>query len=454
MNKENGTADAQTITAYIHNAVQMADGDTALKKRVIELSNYLADEAIAAEKSRNAILYKVEEIESKKTNLISYRKNKQHTIILMAVLTILINLVLLHLMVWLLVERPLTRLTRSLYQINKGEILHIPYQNRRDRVGVLAGALKKFEDVLIQLRNDDLKKKVQRQTIQELIQQMSCMIETIQTKAQTMKKNAVELSILAGNTEEQTTNASESASRTVKQTNAVSHSTQKLQSAVQDIIGQLSKQNNLVGDINSVTQASREDMAQLNQASREISEIVSIVKNIAGQTKLLALNARIEAGRAGAAGKGFAVVARETRALCMQTEAANEKIENKITAIQKASKTIVQYTQQTDMRIERLMLAGHKISAAAEEQDTVTCGISKSADAAASDIKNVTKEIAKVNKAASATSRFAVSVQSYSEQIESQLSDLLKETREKLLTAGLTENLSSSIDMGAANDQL
>ncbi|WDP84420.1 MAG: hypothetical protein HUN05_04025 [Desulfobacter sp.] len=432
----------------------MADGDTALKKRVIELSNYLADEAIAAEKSRNAILYKVEEIESKKTNLISYRKNKQHTIILMAVLTILINLVLLHLMVWLLVERPLTRLTRSLYQINKGEILHIPYQNRRDRVGVLAGALKKFEDVLIQLRNDDLKKKVQRQTIQELIQQMSCMIETIQTKAQTMKKNAVELSILAGNTEEQTTNASESASRTVKQTNAVSHSTQKLQSAVQDIIGQLSKQNNLVGDINSVTQASREDMAQLNQASREISEIVSIVKNIAGQTKLLALNARIEAGRAGAAGKGFAVVARETRALCMQTEAANEKIENKITAIQKASKTIVQYTQQTDMRIERLMLAGHKISAAAEEQDTVTCGISKSADAAASDIKNVTKEIAKVNKAASATSRFAVSVQSYSEQIESQLSDLLKETREKLLTAGLTENLSSSIDMGAANDQL
>ncbi|MBT3806490.1 MAG: hypothetical protein HOG03_18100 [Desulfobacula sp.] len=444
---DNPAKDAQTISTFIKTAVGNAESGTALKQSLLSLKNLLADEAIEAEKSRNAILYKVDDIEKKKAALLESRKNKQQLIGLMAGLTILLNLVLLHFMAWFVVEKPLKQLTRSIDMVNQGEIILIPYQNRTDQIGVLAGAVKKFQDVLTHLRDEDSRKRKQKHLIQELIQQMSTFIETIQIKAKTMKANAIELSALATNTEDQTKTASESAYRTVEKTNSISYSTRQLQSAVKDISSQILKQNDLVGDINEVTCASRNDMEKLNQASSQINEIVNIVKNIAGQTKLLALNARIEAARSGEAGKGFKVVAREVRELSLQTEAANEDIANKIAAIQKASKTIIEYTQQTEKRIERLLLASHQISAAVEEQDTVTTGISENIDATANEIKDVSSRISNVNDAARATNQFAGSVEVYSEQIEMQLSDLLHKTRKKLAKAGLTETIGSPKDI-------
>lgn len=438
---DNSAKDSQAISTFIKTAVENAESGTALKQSLLSLKNLLADEAIEAEKSRNAILYKVDDIEKKKSALLESRKNKQQLIGLMAGLTILLNLVLLQVMAWFVVEKPLKQLTRSIDMVNQGEMILIPYQNRTDQIGVLAGAVKKFQDVLTHLRDEDSRKRTQKHAIQELIKQMSTFIETIQIKAKTMKTNAIELSAMATNTEDQTKIASKSAYRTVEKTNSVLYSTQQLQSAVKDISSQILKQNDLVGDINEVTHASRKDMKKLNQASSEINEIVNIVKNIAGQTKLLALNARIEAARSGEAGKGFTVVAREVRELSLQTEAANEDIADKIAAIQKVSKTIIEYTQQTEKRIERLLLASHHISAAVEEQDTVTTGISENIDATANEIKDVSSRISNVNDAARKTNQFAGSVEVYSEQIEGQLSDLLHETREKLAKAGLTETI-------------
>jgi methyl-accepting chemotaxis protein len=138
------------------------------------------------------------------------------------------------------------------------------------------------------------------------------------------------------------------------------------------------------------------------------------------------------------AGRGLSVVAREVRELSLQTEAANEKIADKISGIQRASKAIIEYTQQTEKRIERLMLASHQISAAVEQQNTVTTDISKSVHATTNHIKDVSSRISNVDDAAKGTSRFAGSVASHSEQIEGQLSALLHETREKLSKAGLT----------------
>ncbi len=436
---EDPDKDLQVITEHIHTSVENADKGTALKQKVLSLKNLLADEAIDSEKSRNAILYKVEDIEKKKAELIEYRQNKQRLIGLVAGLTILSSLILLHFMSQLVVEKPLKRLTRSIDQINRGETIPIPYQDRRDRIGILAKALKNFQEVLIHLRDEDLIKKRQRQTIQEMIQQMSTLIETIQMKAKTMKTDAIELSSLALDTKDQTKTASESASRTVAQTNAVSDSARQLQSAVKNISSQVLEQNDLIGEINGVTQASCRDMERLNRSSKEINEIVGIVKDIAGRTKLLALNARIEAARSGEAGKGFTVVAREVRELSLQTEAANEKIADRIAGIQNASQGIIEYTRQTEKRIERLMVTSHQISAAVEQQDAVTTGISENVQATADDIKDVSARISNVDDAAGDTSRFAGSVASHSEQIEAQLFALLNDTRETLSKAGFTD---------------
>lgn len=78
--------------------------------------------------------------------------------------------------------------------------------------------------------------------------------------------------------------------------------------------------------------ALQERMQGLQQKSRDIARVVSLVEAIAYQTRLLSLNASVEASRAGAAGKGFAVVAQEVRDLALRSEAATRKIHGIVNA--------------------------------------------------------------------------------------------------------------------------
>lgn len=92
-----------------------------------------------------------------------------------------------------------------------------------------------------------------------------------------------------------------------------------------------------IGDVQTVSLQLKEDMSQLNERAQDINRIMGVISDIADQTNLLALNAAIEAARAGEAGRGFAVVADEVRKLAEKTMTSTLDVSNAIRAIQEST---------------------------------------------------------------------------------------------------------------------
>ena len=93
-----------------------------------------------------------------------------------------------------------------------------------------------------------------------------------------------------------------------------------------------------INAVNEVGQALHTNMAELGKQAESIGSVMNVISDIADQTNLLALNAAIEAARAGEAGRGFAVVADEVRKLAEKTMAATQEVGSNITAIQQSAR--------------------------------------------------------------------------------------------------------------------
>ncbi len=118
-------------------------------------------------------------------------------------------------------------------------------------------------------------------------------------------------------------------------------------------------------------------MSEIETSSQQISQIVSIIDEIAFQTNLLALNAGVEAARAGDAGRGFAVVAQEVRALAQRSAGAAKEIKTLISASTRQVTQGVNLVGETGKALERIVgqvselnSVVTEIAASAQEQAT------------------------------------------------------------------------------------
>ncbi|WP_027184901.1 methyl-accepting chemotaxis protein [Desulfovibrio inopinatus] len=187
-----------------------------------------------------------------------------------------------------------------------------------------------------------------------------------------------------------------------------------------------------VDGINNVSQSSAKlgaVLGQLNSQAEEIGRIINVINDIADQTNLLALNAAIEAARAGEAGRGFAVVADEVRKLAEKTMGATKEVEVAIHEIQQRSNHAVDTMKQTEKqvnestklsngaglaledilkKIEDMVLRVSQIATAAEEQSSAAeeinqnieeiARIAHEADEGADQAAHATRDLAELSQ--------------------------------------------------------
>ncbi|MFB6106904.1 MAG: methyl-accepting chemotaxis protein [Halobacteriaceae archaeon] len=208
-----------------------------------------------------------------------------------------------------------------------------------------------LEDTLVQIREfaDDVAAASEQVTAgtdesRRASEQVSESIQTISADAESQSRNlqeaATEMQSLSGTVEEVASSADEIA--------ATSQRTADLGDAGQEATGDAMAE---MAAIEAQSEETVEEVTALATEIEEIGEIVELITTIAEQTNILALNASIEAARAGDAGEGFAVVADEIKGLAGDVAEATEEVESLIEEIQDSADTAVADIQEMGDRV-------------------------------------------------------------------------------------------------------
>ncbi|MGU5653670.1 methyl-accepting chemotaxis protein [Aeromonas allosaccharophila] len=241
-----------------------------------------------------------------------------------------------------LVGTSVEQLKTDLHLLAEGDFsrpIKVPQGSKESLIGLLGGMQTTLKGIIAKVSHSTEELSDSADSIAQIAEQTAQFATSQQTSTQTMAAAIEELVVSISHLSDNATHADE--------LSKVSANTLEEGSGViKETLGSIENISTTVGEAAST-------ISELNGHTQQISEIIGVIRGIADQTNLLALNAAIEAARAGEQGRGFAVVADEVRNLASRSAASTQQITGMISKIQSGADASIRSMENTVNNVSR-----------------------------------------------------------------------------------------------------